>query len=90
MLSAMKRVDGFASGQNAEEGWVLVRVKVRPAVAEALKKEALRESQQLHRSVYVSDLVRDGIRLLLQARRVDPYGARRARFIPSAASEGKD
>ena len=86
----MKRVDGFAAGKSPDEGWVMLRVKVRPALAEALKAEALRESQELHRSVYVSDLVRDGIRLLLQARRINPYGKKRVRFMPSAASEGKD
>jgi hypothetical protein len=88
----MKRVDGFASGVNADEGWVLVRVKLRPAVAEALKKEATRESRELHRKVYVSDLIRDGIRILLQARRIDPYEGKRGshaadgRFLPSDAS----
>jgi len=88
----MKRVDGFASGVNADEGWVLVRVKLRPAVADALKKEATRESRDLHRKVYVSDLIRDGIRLLLQARRIDPYEGKRTsassngRFLPSDAS----
>ena len=91
IVGAMKRVDGFASGVNADEGWVLVRVKLRPAVAQALKKEATRESRELHRKVYVSDLIRDGIRLLLQARRIDPYKGKRGsqadgRFLPSDAS----
>tara|TARA_B100000902_G_C26611163_1_gene575185 strand:+ start:127 stop:387 length:261 start_codon:yes stop_codon:yes gene_type:complete len=86
----MKRVDGFAAGESPDEGWVMLRVKVRPALAEALKAEAQRESQELHRSVYVSDLVRDGIRLLLQARRINPYGKTKTRFVPSSVSEGKD
>jgi len=85
MLVPMKRVDGFASGKNPDEGWVLVRVKLRPSVAAALKKEAMRESKELHRKVYVSDLIRDGIRLLLQARRINPYkgSKRQGRFLPS-------
>ena len=81
----MKRVDGFASGEKSDEGWVLVRVKLRPSVAASLKKEAMRESKELHRKVYVSDLIRDGIRLLLQARRINPYEGvkKRGRFLPS-------
>jgi hypothetical protein len=89
-MPSMKRIDGFASGEKPDEGWVIIRVKVRPAIAAALKNEALRESQALHRSVYVSDLVRDALRLLLEARRVHPSQTqyRRRRFIPSPDSQG--
>ena len=81
-----KRIPKFKPG-NADEGWVVVKVKLRPAVAEALKNEATRESEKLHRQVYVSDLLRDAIRLLLLARRIDPY-APPQRFVPSDQSEG--
>jgi len=81
----MKRVDGFADGQKADEGWVVVKVKLRPSWLAALKKEATRESEALHRKVYVSDLIRDALRLLMIARRIFPH--RKARFQPSDQSE---
>jgi len=83
----MKRIDGFAAGENADEGWVVVKVKLRPAVADALKTEATRESETLHRQVYVSDLIRDAIRAFMVARRIEPPGKSRKRFIPSDQSE---
>jgi len=85
----MKRLDGHKRTKNPDEGWVVVKVKLRPAIVQALQKEATRESQALHRRVYVSDLLRDAIRLLLQARRIDPYADERGvrRFIPSDRSE---
>jgi len=85
----MKRIDGHKRVKKADEGWVVVKVKLRPAVVQALQNEATRESQALHRRVYVSDLLRDSIRLLLQARRIDPYADERGvrRFIPSEKSE---
>ncbi len=82
----MQRIEGFAGGQSPDQGWVTLKVKVRPDVAAALENEAQRESETLHRRVYVADLIRDGIRLLLLARRIDP-AAPRARFIPSDRSE---
>ena len=82
----MKRVDGFGAGQSSDEGWVVVRVKLRPAVANALKNEAIRESAELHRRVHVSDLMRDAIRIFLAARRIDPYGKIKRRFMPSEKS----
>ena len=89
MLPTMKRLDGHKRTKNPDEGWVVVKVKLRPAIVQALQKEATRESQALHRRVYVSDLLRDAIRLLLQARRIDPYADERGvrRFIPSDRSE---
>jgi len=87
MLPPMKRVDGFAAGENPDEGWVVVKVKLRPAIADALKTEATRESETLHRQVYVSDLIRDAIRAFMVARRIEPPGKGRKRFIPSDQSE---
>jgi hypothetical protein len=81
----MQRVDGFAAGEKAEEGWVVVKVKLRPSWVAALKKEATRESEVLHRKVYVSDLLRDSLRLLMIARRIFPH--RKTRFQPSDQSE---
>lgn len=86
MATMPKRVPGFKRG-NPDEGWIVVKVKLRPAVVEALKNEATRESEKLHRQVYVSDLLRDAIRLLLLARRIDPYAVVQ-RFVPSDQSEG--
>ena len=87
MMAAMsKRLPGFKRGK-PDEGWIVVKVKLRPAVVAALKSEATRESETLHRQVYVSDLLRDAIRLLLVARRIDPY-ATAQRFMPSDHSEG--
>lgn len=85
MLATMQRIDGFAGGQSPDQGWVTLKVKVRPEVAAALENEALRESETLHRRVYVADLIRDGIRLLLIARRADP-AAPKTRFVPSERS----
>ncbi len=82
----MERVAGFASGKNKDEGWVVIRVKVRPSWAEALKKEATRESGQLHRRVFVSDLIRDAIRAFMIIRRIFP-APRKARFQPSDQSQ---
>ena len=89
MLRAMKRIDGHKRDRKPDEGWVVVKVKLRPAIAAALRNEATRESDALHRRVYVADLLRDAVRLLLQARRIDPYAAGREgrRFIPSDRSE---
>ena len=86
MATMPKRVPGFKSG-NPDEGWIVVKVKLRPAWVEALKNEATRESEKLHRQVYVSDPLRDAIRLLLLARRIDPYAVAQ-RFVPSDQSEG--
>ena len=80
----MKRIDGFADGKRADEGWVVVRVKLRPSWAAALKKEATRETEVLHRKVFVSDLVRDAIRAFMIIRRIFPI--KRNRFIPSDQS----
>jgi hypothetical protein len=88
MVGGMKRVDGYDQDKNADDRWVVVKVKLRPEVADALKSEATRESRALHRKVYVSDLLRDGIRLLFLARRIDPFaGGSRRRFLPSDQSE---
>jgi hypothetical protein len=89
MLRAMKRIDGHKRARKPDEGWVVVKVKLRPAIVDALQSEATRESDALHRRVYVSDLLRDAIRLLLQARRIDPYAEQRGgrRFIPSEQSD---
>jgi len=89
MLADMKRLDGHKRARNPDEGWVVVKVKLRPAIVKALQNEATRESDAQHRRVYVSDLLRDAIRLLLQARRIDPYADERGgrRFIPSDRSE---
>jgi hypothetical protein len=81
----MQRIDGFASGENPDEGWIVVKVKLRPSWLEALKTEATRESETLHRKVYVSDLIRDALRLLMVARRIFPQ--KRSRFLPSDQSE---
>jgi hypothetical protein len=81
----MQRVDGFASGENTDEGWVVVKVKLRPSWVAALKREATRESEVLHRKVFVSDLIRDALRLLMIARRIFPQ--KRSRFLPSDQSE---
>jgi hypothetical protein len=83
----MKRIDGFAEGQKPDEGWVVLKVKVRPEVAEALNLEAQRESDALNRRVFVSDLLRDSIRVFMVARRIEPASKRRNRFIPSTQSE---
>ena len=83
----MKRIDEFKETKKPDEGWVVIKVKVRPEVAEALNSEAQRETETLQRKVYVSDLVRDGIRLIMVARRIEPAGKRRGRFIPSDQSE---
>jgi len=83
--AGMQRVDGFAGGKEPDEGWVVVKVKLRPSWAAALRAEATRESKTLHRKVYVSDLVRDALRAFMIIRRVFP--ARRPRFRPSPDSE---
>ena len=83
----MKRVDGFANGEKADEGWVVVKVKLRPSWLKALKTEAARECETLHRRVYVSDLIRDAIRAFMIIRRIFP--TRRSRFVPSEKSESK-
>jgi hypothetical protein len=86
MVRFMKRIEGFKKAKTPDEGWVSVKVKLRPAVLQALKREALRETAQTHRHVYVSDLLSDSIRLLLQARRIDPYAEAPRRFVPSDKS----
>ena len=85
MRPMAKRLPNFRP-ENPDEGWVTVKVKLRPSWLAALKKEATRESENLHRHVYVSDLLRDSIRLLFVARRIDPHAAQR--FVPSDKSEG--
>jgi hypothetical protein len=87
MMRPMKRIDGFAEGQKPDEGWVVLKVKVRPEVAEALNLEAQRESDALNRRVFVSDLLRDSIRVFMVARRIEPANKRKGRFIPSNQSE---
>mgnify|MGYP006194817573 CR=1 FL=1 len=87
MVRSMKRTEDFKKNKNPDEGWVSVKVKLRPAVLKDLKREALRETTQTNRHVYVSDLLRDSIRLLLQARRIDPYADTPRRFVPSPKSE---
>ena len=89
ILRTMKRIDGFKRAESDDDTWVVVKVKLRPAIVDALKSEATRESETLHRQVFVSDLLRDAIRLFLQARRIDPYADMRpkGRFIPSPQSE---
>lgn len=96
----MERVPQFKNPQDRDEGWISVKVKVRPGVLAALKKEAHRETQELRRRVYVSDLVRDGIRLLCIARRLDTRPRAKSapavtkqkgrRFQPSALSLADD
>ena len=83
----MQRVDGFADGEKPDEGWVVLKVKVRPSWAEALRSEATRESTALHRKVFVSDLIRDALRAFMLIRRIFPR--KRARFQPSDQSEPK-
>lgn len=80
----MQRVDGFASGEKEDEGWVVVKVKLRPSWLKALKTEAVRETGILHRRVFVSDLIRDGIRAFMIIRRIFPV--KKARFVPSDES----
>jgi hypothetical protein len=81
----MKRVEGFAAGEKVDEGWIVVKVKLRPSWVAALKTEATREGETLHRKVFLSDLIRDAIRAFMLIRRISP--AKRARFVPSDQSE---
>jgi hypothetical protein len=81
----MKRVDGFRNDEKTEDGWVVVKVKLRPEWVEALRTEALRESEQLSRKVFVSDLIRDAIKAFMLIRRILPTA--KARFQPSSKSE---
>lgn len=80
----MQRVNGFAGAENADEGWVIIKVKIRPSWAEALKSEALRESEQLQRRVFVADLIRDAVRAFMLIRRILPITKKR--FQPSDQS----
>lgn len=79
------RLPGFASGSSKDEGWITLKVQVRPAEAEALKTLADEEAERTGRKVYVSDLLRDGVKLVLIARHAHP--TQRTRFQPGPASE---
>jgi hypothetical protein len=79
------RLPGFAAGSSKDEGWVTLKVQVRPAEAEALKTLADEEAERTDRKVYVSDMLRDGVKLVLTAHRRLPGQQRR--FQPSPASE---
>jgi hypothetical protein len=81
----MKRVDGFGNGEKSDDGWVVVKVRVRPEWVEALQAEAQRESQQLNRRVYLTDLLRDALRGFMVIRRILP--ATKPKFRPSDKSE---
>jgi hypothetical protein len=78
-----QRVPGFAPGKRPDEGWITVKVQLRPSVHDALKNEAQAESDRTGRQVYVSDLLRDGVLLLLTARRALP--GQEQRFTPAPA-----
>ena len=82
-----QRLEGFAAGKSAEDGWVTVKVKLRPDEYAALQKEAEREGTTRNRRVYPVDLIRDGVKLVLIARHAHPTQERR--FVPSPASEPK-
>lgn len=82
-----QRLNGFAAGKTPDEGWVTVKVKLRPDEYAALQKEAEREGTARNRRVYPVDLIRDGVKLVLIARHAHPTQERR--FVPSAASEPK-
>ncbi len=82
-----QRLEGFAAGKTPDEGWITVKVKIRPDDYAALQKEAEREGTARNRRVYPVDLIRDGIKLVLIARHAHPTQERR--FVPSAASEPK-
>ncbi len=82
-----QRLEGFAAGKTPDQGWITVKVKLRPDEYAALQKEAEREGTARNRRVYPVDLIRDGVKLVLIARHAHPTQERR--FVPGPASEPK-
>ena len=63
----LRRIDEVAMG-GPTDSYVLIRVKLRGSVVEALKDAAEDETERSGRFVYVSNLIREALREWLRAR----------------------